>query len=142
MSNASVTISVKESPNGVKESPESVEESLNSEYLVYNDDNSIVGWKKVPDVNLDEGKLNPDCTFNDIKKSLLDYGGESLKFAIKEHDLDLIEFIYKRCIDYFEKDGDGKFLSIITSAFPEFNEYYPEYIKRYSLDTNMIIDSS
>src|SRR6266498_2700055 len=80
----------------------------------------------------------------DNKESLLKYGAELLSFAIKEHRLDLIEYIYKKCIDYFREDlGNNRmFLSIITSTIPLFNEYYPEYILRYSLETTMIVDSS
>ncbi|PKY36159.1 hypothetical protein RhiirB3_458189 [Rhizophagus irregularis] len=45
---------------------------------------------------------------------------------------------------YFKEDpiNNKSFLSIITSAFPLLNEYYPEYILKYSLETNMIIDTS
>src|SRR5205814_3966752 len=67
-----------------------------------------------------------------------------LTFAIKEHKLDLIDEIYKKCMDYFKEDFENNrmFLSIITSAMPIFNEYYPEFISRYSSETTMIIDSS
>ena len=77
------------------------------------------------------------------KESLLNYGVELLTFAIKEHDLDLIDKIYDKCIEYFKDDGNNRmFLSIITSTMPLFNDYYPDYINKYSLDTNMMIDSS
>ncbi|GBB97315.1 hypothetical protein RclHR1_29630001, partial [Rhizophagus clarus] len=76
------------------------------------------------------------------KESLLKYGTELLKFAIKEHKSGLIDDIYKKCINYFKEDlGNNKmFLSIITSTMPLLNEYYPEYISRYSLETTMIVD--
>ncbi|RGB26569.1 hypothetical protein C1646_820311, partial [Rhizophagus diaphanus] len=77
------------------------------------------------------------------KLSLLKYGVELLKFAIKEHKLELIDDIYKKCMTYFKEDlmNNKSFLSIITSAMPLLDEYYPEYILKYSSETNMIIDS-
>ncbi|POG66073.1 hypothetical protein GLOIN_2v378439 [Rhizophagus irregularis DAOM 181602=DAOM 197198] len=79
----------------------------------------------------------------DNKESLLKYGVELFTFAIKEHKLELIEVIYKKCMFYFKKDlkNNKVFLSVITSVMPILNEYYPEYISRYSLETTMIIDS-
>ncbi|UZO20946.1 uncharacterized protein OCT59_013355 [Rhizophagus irregularis] len=79
-----------------------------------------------------------------IKSSLLKYGVELLTFAIKEHKLELIDEIYKKCMAYFKEDlmNNKSFLSIITSTMPLLDKYYPEYILRYSSETNMIIDSS
>ena len=70
-------------------------------------------------------------------------GAELLKFAIKEHYLELVEDIYKKCMFYFKQDlrNNKIFLSIITSTSQILNEYYPEYISRYSSETSMIIDS-
>jgi hypothetical protein len=78
----------------------------------------------------------------DNNESLLIYGVGLLEFAIKKHKLELIEEIYKKCITLFKEDlGNNRmFLSIITSAMPLLNEYYPEYVLRYSLETTMIID--
>jgi hypothetical protein len=78
------------------------------------------------------------------KSNLLKYGVELLTFAIKEHKLELIDDIYKKCMTYFKVDlmNNKAFLSIITSTMPLLNEYYPEYILKYSSETNMIIDSS
>ncbi|UZO26961.1 uncharacterized protein OCT59_019171 [Rhizophagus irregularis] len=78
------------------------------------------------------------------KSSLLKYGVELLKFAIKEHKLELIDDIYKKCMTYFKEDlmNNKSFLSIITSTMPLLNEYYPKYIIKYTSETNMIIDSS
>ncbi|RIA94897.1 hypothetical protein C1645_803303 [Glomus cerebriforme] len=75
----------------------------------------------------------------DNKESLLKYGVVLLSFAIKEHKLDLIEIIYNKCITHFKEDlkNNRMFLSIITTTIPLFNEYYPEYILKYSLETNM-----
>ncbi|GBC27656.2 hypothetical protein GLOIN_2v1874143 [Rhizophagus irregularis DAOM 181602=DAOM 197198] len=89
-------------------------------------------------------KLNEWNSYvRDNKESFLKHGVELLTFAIKNHDLGLIDAIYEKCMEYFKEDvGNNKiFLSIITSTIPLLNEYYPEYIKRYSIDTNMIIDS-
>ncbi|PKY27512.1 hypothetical protein RhiirB3_443259 [Rhizophagus irregularis] len=80
----------------------------------------------------------------DNKERLLKYGVELLTFAIEEHKLDLIEDIYKKCMNYFKEDlGNNRmFLSIITSTMPLLNKYYPDYISRYSSETTMITDSS
>ncbi|PKY50974.1 hypothetical protein RhiirA4_467762 [Rhizophagus irregularis] len=76
------------------------------------------------------------------KEYLLKYGIELLNSAIKERDLELVDQIYKICLNHFEKDFRNKmFLSIITSTMPLLNEYYPEYIEKFSLETTMIIDS-
>jgi hypothetical protein len=74
---------------------------------------------------------------------LLKYGVELLIFAIKEHKLESIDDIYKNCMTYFKEDpiNNNSFLSIITSVMPLLDEYYPEYILKYSSETNMIIDS-
>jgi hypothetical protein len=77
------------------------------------------------------------------KSSLLKYGVGLLKFAIKEHNLELVDDIYNKCINYFKQDlrNNNTFLSIITSMMPLLNEYYPEYISKYSLELMMITDS-
>ncbi|PKC75177.1 hypothetical protein RhiirA1_504889 [Rhizophagus irregularis] len=76
------------------------------------------------------------------KENLLRYGDKLLSFAIKEHELDLIEVIYNKCIDWFKEDlgNNWMFLNIISSAMPLLNRHYPEYVLRYSLETTMIID--
>ncbi|PKK61670.1 hypothetical protein RhiirC2_791467 [Rhizophagus irregularis] len=77
------------------------------------------------------------------KETFLMYGVGLLKFAIKENNLELIDDIYKKCINYFKEDlgNNNMSLSIITSTMSLLNEYYPEYILRYSLETTMIIDT-
>ncbi|PKY47715.1 hypothetical protein RhiirA4_544152 [Rhizophagus irregularis] len=86
------------------------------------------------------------------KSSLLKYGGELLKFAIKEHKLELIDDIYKKTKNnkfIFLKYGvelltfaiKGRELELIDDIYKKY-EYYPEYILKYSSETNMIIDSS
>ncbi|PKY52614.1 hypothetical protein RhiirA4_470359 [Rhizophagus irregularis] len=79
----------------------------------------------------------------DNKEGLLKYGVELLTFAIKEHKVELIDYIYKKCINYFKEDlrGNREFLSIVTSTMPLLYEHYPEYISKYSSETTMIIDS-
>jgi hypothetical protein len=100
----------------------------------------------LPSPNYDSIKLNDSWVSHvlDNKESLLKYGDEILSFAIKEHKLELIDKIYKKCLFYFEKDlgNNSMLLSIINCVMPLLNEYYPEYILRYSLETNLIIDSS
>jgi hypothetical protein len=100
----------------------------------------------LPLLNYNSFKLNFEWIsyLKDNKLCLLKYGIELLSFSIKEHKLELIDDIYKKCIIYFKQDlrSNREFLSIITSTMPLFNEYYPEYILRYSLETAMIIDSS
>ncbi|CAG8517942.1 14194_t:CDS:2 [Funneliformis mosseae] len=80
---------------------------------------------------------------NNDKLDFLKYGHVLLRFAIKVHDIKLISNIYKTCFYNFKQDLENNktFLSIITTTMPLFKESYPDYLIRYSLDTNMIIDS-
>uniref|UniRef100_U9US43 Ion transport domain-containing protein n=1 Tax=Rhizophagus irregularis (strain DAOM 181602 / DAOM 197198 / MUCL 43194) TaxID=747089 RepID=U9US43_RHIID len=98
----------------------------------------------LPLLNYDSFKICDEWIsyVKDNKGNLLKYGDKLLSFAIKEHKLDLIEEIYKKCISWFNEDlgNNWMFLSIITSTTPLLNKYYPEYILRYSLETTMIID--
>ncbi|GBC41655.2 hypothetical protein GLOIN_2v1874127 [Rhizophagus irregularis DAOM 181602=DAOM 197198] len=103
----------------------------------------------LPSPNYVSFKLNDEWTLYmkenmKDKENLLKYGIELLTFAIKEHKLELINYIYEKCIIYYKEDlvNNRIFLSIITSTMAVLNEYYPEYILKYSLETNMIIDSS
>ncbi|GBC32083.2 hypothetical protein GLOIN_2v1874127 [Rhizophagus irregularis DAOM 181602=DAOM 197198] len=77
------------------------------------------------------------------KESLLKYGVELFSFAIRERNFKLIDEIYKKCIFYFNEDlqNNKTFLGIISITMPLLNEYYPEFILKYSLETNMITDS-
>jgi hypothetical protein len=79
----------------------------------------------------------------DNKSSLLRYGTGLLTIAIKEHKLELIGDIYKNCMTFFKEDltNNRAFISIITSTMSLLNEYYPEYISRFSIETTMTIDS-
>jgi hypothetical protein len=100
----------------------------------------------LPLPNYDSFKLCYGWVSNIInnKELLLKYGVELLNYAIRERNLGLIDDIYKKCIFYFKqnlRNNNTMFLSIITSTMPLLNIYYPEYIKRYSLETSMIIDS-
>jgi hypothetical protein len=100
----------------------------------------------LPLSNYDSFKYNDEWVSHTIdnKECLLKNGNELLKFAIKEHNLDLIEVIYEKCITHFKDDLKNNviFLSIITSTMPLLSIHYPEYITKYSLDTTMVIDSS
>ncbi|GET00516.1 hypothetical protein GLOIN_2v1768207 [Rhizophagus clarus] len=100
----------------------------------------------LPLPNYDSLKLCNGSVSNikDNRKLLLKYGVEFLANAIKEHNLELIDGIYKKCIMHFKEDlrnNNTTFLSIITSTMPLLNIHYPEYITKYSLETSMIIDS-
>ncbi|GET04866.1 hypothetical protein GLOIN_2v1874127 [Rhizophagus clarus] len=79
----------------------------------------------------------------DNKEFLLKHGDELLSLAIKKHELELIDWIYKECINHFRKDPEKNrmFLSVIVSKMSLLNKYYPEYITRYSIETTMITDS-
>ncbi|RGB26448.1 hypothetical protein C1646_770412 [Rhizophagus diaphanus] len=125
--------------------------SLNYFYFMSYRNKSLSDYKEIfskstlPLPNYDSFKLRgwvSDVINN--KLSLLKYGVEFLTFAIKEHKLELIDDIYKKCMTYFKEDpmNNKSFLRIITSAMPLLNKYYPEYILKYSSETNMIIDSS
>ncbi|PKC75174.1 hypothetical protein RhiirA1_528989 [Rhizophagus irregularis] len=98
----------------------------------------------LPLPNYDSFKISDEWIsyVKDNKENLLKYGDKLLSFAIKEHKLDLIEEIYKKCIDWFKEDlgNNWMFLSIISSTMPLLNKHYPEYVLRYSLETTMIID--
>jgi hypothetical protein len=78
----------------------------------------------------------------DNKESLLKYGVNLLSFAVKDQRLELIDHIYKKCIDYFKEDlrSNRMFLSIITTTMPLLNEYFPDYISRFSSEITMITD--
>ncbi|CAI2197065.1 9116_t:CDS:2, partial [Funneliformis geosporum] len=80
---------------------------------------------------------------NSDKMGFLKNGSELLKLAIHVHDLKLISDIHKKCLNYFKQDleNNKNFLSIFTMSMPLLKKYYPEYLTRYTLDTNMIIDS-
>ncbi|PKY52182.1 hypothetical protein RhiirA4_469660 [Rhizophagus irregularis] len=98
----------------------------------------------LPLPNHDSFKLNKWVSeLINNKLSLIKYGAKLLVFAIKEHDLELIDDIYKNCMNHFKQDlrNNRIFLSIITSAMPLLNKCLPKYIKRFSLETNLIIDS-
>jgi hypothetical protein len=123
---------------------------LNYFYMEVNDGDNVkkeVFLKPtLPSLNYNDLKLYDKWILyiKDNKERLLKYGVELLTFAIEQHNLDLIEDIYKKCINYCKEDleNNRKFLSIITSTMPLLNKYYPDYISRYSSETNMITDSS
>ncbi|PKY29121.1 hypothetical protein RhiirB3_445628 [Rhizophagus irregularis] len=132
------------------------DKSISLNYFYYMDlffnKKGVKYYKKVfskdtlPLPNYDSFKYNDEWIshIKNNKECLLKYGVGLLKFAIKEHNLDLIEEIYEKCIIHFKEDlkNNVKFLSIITSTIPLLNKHYPEYIAKYLLDTAMIIDSS
>ncbi|GBB85295.1 hypothetical protein RclHR1_11860002 [Rhizophagus clarus] len=99
----------------------------------------------LPSPNYESFKLNDSWIsyIIDNKENLLKYGDELLSFAIKEDKLELIDEIYKKCINYFEEDlvNNRMFLSIISHIIPLLNRYYPEYISRYLSETDLIVDS-
>ncbi|CAG8481951.1 5791_t:CDS:2 [Funneliformis mosseae] len=87
-----------------------------------------------------------DEIYNYVKlnrEDILKYGSTILRKAIKIQASNLIEKIYNECLDLFKKDleNNNAFLSIINKSMPSLDKHYPEYIARYSSDTNMIIDS-
>ncbi|GET00426.1 hypothetical protein GLOIN_2v1874127 [Rhizophagus clarus] len=97
-------------------------------------------------INNSELRLIKEICDKQIKnneKLLLKYGVKLLTLAIKKHDIELMEVIYKNCMDYFKKDfGNNRmFLGIIASTMSLLNKYYPEYISRYSSDSTMVLNS-
>ncbi|PKC71611.1 hypothetical protein RhiirA1_438775 [Rhizophagus irregularis] len=104
----------------------------------------VLSKSTLPLPNHNSFKFNEDWVsyVKDNKSNFLKYGVELLSFAIKEHNLELIDDIYKKCMAYFEEENNKMYLSIITSTIPLFNEYYPEYISKYSSEAIMIIDST
>ncbi|GBB86746.1 hypothetical protein RclHR1_13150002 [Rhizophagus clarus] len=92
-----------------------------------NDDNYISDWVS---------------SIKNNKEMILKYGVELLEYAIKEHELELVDDIYKKCIGYFKEENNNiAFLSIFTSTIHLLNEHYPEYISKYSSDTTMVMNS-
>ncbi|PKK57584.1 hypothetical protein RhiirC2_858163 [Rhizophagus irregularis] len=121
------------------------DDSNNKKYMeILQHNKRIFSKSTLPLPNYDSFRLNGWVShIMNNKSSLLKYGVELLTFAIKEHKKELINDIYKKCMTYFKEDPNNKsLLSIITSAMPLLDEYYPEYIPKYSSETNMIIDSS
>ncbi len=114
--------------------------------------NKRIGYLKVDkkdkdvrkdDINYDELIYGWVSHVKDYNEDFLKYGAALLMFAIELHDLELINDLYKKCLRSFEEDPENNkaFLSIITTSMPLLNKSYPEYVARYSSDTNMIIDS-
>ncbi|PKK61437.1 hypothetical protein RhiirC2_856253, partial [Rhizophagus irregularis] len=65
----------------------------------------IFSKSTLPLPNYDSFRLNEwVLDLKNDKLSLLKYGVELLKFAIKEHNLELIDDIYKKCMSYFKED--------------------------------------
>ncbi|GBC03272.1 hypothetical protein RclHR1_05040013 [Rhizophagus clarus] len=92
-------------------------------------------------------KMNQDWIVELIndKLCLLKYGDKLLSYSIEIHKMEFVDKIYKNCLTYYKQDlSDSdchlKFLKIIVNAMPLLNEYYPDYILRFSLDTNMTAD--
>jgi hypothetical protein len=117
---------------------------LNNSDILLQDYEKLFSGITLPSPNYDSFKLNKwALSLADNKLSLLKYGVELFEFAIKEHNLELVEDIYKNCMNYFKQDlrNNRIFLSIITSAMPLLKKHFPKYIERYSLETDLIIDS-
>jgi hypothetical protein len=118
--------------------------SLTSKEILPHYHKRVFSKSTLPLPNYESFECNDEWVLNvkNNKESLLKYGVELLSFAIKKYKLELIDEIYKNCLGYFKQDFNNKmFLSIITSTMPLLNEYYPEYILRYSLETTMITDA-
>ncbi|PKC58469.1 hypothetical protein RhiirA1_445785 [Rhizophagus irregularis] len=83
----------------------------------------------------------------DNKERLLKYGVELLTSAVKEHNLDLIEDIYKKCINYFKEDlGNNRmFLKIFkhttTPTIIFMNPYikFVNYPQKYNWSKELLI---
>ncbi|EXX65328.1 hypothetical protein RirG_134360 [Rhizophagus irregularis DAOM 197198w] len=117
---------------------------MNLNMILSQDFEKVFSEITLPLPNHDSFKLNKWVSeLINNKLSLIKYGAKLLVFAIKEHDLELIDDIYKNCMNHFKQDlrNNRIFLSIITSAMPLLNKCLPKYIERFSLETNLIIDS-
>jgi hypothetical protein len=110
-------------------------------YFHYSEDEEF----SISPLLLQNGKSFKQCNewIINNKENLLKYGVELFSFAIRERNFKLIEEIYKKCIIYFNEDlqNNKNFLGIISITMPLLNEYYPDFILKYSLETNMITDS-
>ncbi|PKC71621.1 hypothetical protein RhiirA1_453319 [Rhizophagus irregularis] len=111
-------------------------------YYTNFDTNNVERWYPLPLPNYYSFKLSEEWVsyVKNNRESLLKCGAELLSYAIEEHNLELIDDIYIKCLNHFKQDlrNNKAFLRIIPLHKPE---YYPEYISRFSLDTTMIIDS-
>ena len=110
---------------------------ISLDYFYYISDVEKIYKKDVINYDLIYGWVS---YIKDNNEGFLKYGAELFKFAIEVKDLELINDIYKRCLKLFDLEENKGFLSIITTSMPLLKEYYPEYIKRYSSDTRMIMD--
>ncbi|CAI2195342.1 9762_t:CDS:2, partial [Funneliformis geosporum] len=87
-----------------------------------------------------------DEIYNDYIEDIgifLKYGSVLLMWAIKSQASNVIDKIYNKCLKLFEQDlvYNQAFLSIINESMQLLDKHYPEYIARYSSDTNMILIS-
>ncbi|CAI2190288.1 18119_t:CDS:2, partial [Funneliformis geosporum] len=123
--------------------------SLNYFYHMYQPEQIIENISKMPGYPKDDKDssgydelINGWVSFVQVNnEEFLKYGSALLMFAIKVHDSDLIDDIYHKCLNLFNQENNKAFLSIFNASMPLLNKYYPEYIARYSSDTNMLIDS-
>ncbi|GBC02452.1 hypothetical protein RclHR1_04630008 [Rhizophagus clarus] len=90
----------------------------------------VFSKQNLPLSNCDSFKISDGWVMDikDNKECLLKYGVELLKFAIKDQKLELIDDIYKKCINYFREDlRINKIYSLETTMIIDYPSYNIEY---------------
>ncbi|CAB4377811.1 unnamed protein product [Rhizophagus irregularis] len=72
------------------------------------------------------------------------YGENLLKSAIKQHNIEIIELIYNKTLEYFKKNPNNNILilSLLCKNMPYLNQNYSEFLSKYYNEMNLFADSS
>ncbi|GES84910.1 hypothetical protein GLOIN_2v1841250 [Rhizophagus clarus] len=78
------------------------------------------------------------------KYFLVNYGENLLKSAIKQNNIELVESIYNKILEYFKEDPKNNIyiLSILCKNMPYLNQNYSEFLSKYYNEMNLFPDSS
>ncbi|GBC04782.1 hypothetical protein RclHR1_05870006 [Rhizophagus clarus] len=72
------------------------------------------------------------------KYFLVNYGENLLKSAIKQNNIELVESIYNKILEYFKEDPKNNIyiLSILCKNMPYLNQNYSEFLSKYYNEMN------
>ncbi|RGB36457.1 hypothetical protein C1646_758097 [Rhizophagus diaphanus] len=78
------------------------------------------------------------------KYFLVYYGEKLLKSAIKQHNIELIELIYNKTLEYFKENPNNNIhiLSLLCKNMTYLNQNYFEFLLKYYNEMNLFADSS
>ncbi|CAB4474347.1 unnamed protein product [Rhizophagus irregularis] len=78
------------------------------------------------------------------KYFLIYYGETLLKSAIKQHNIELIESIYNKTLEYFKEDPKNNIyiLSLLCKNMQYLNQNYSEFLSKYYDEMNLFTDSN